>query len=136
METEKLYNMAAEDGIKLDFFPLPENKSVSLLVGDRCFIAVDPNFISTAANERVCLAHEIGHCRTGGFYNMYSPLDVRAKHEYKADKWAITRLVPYEEFLKAVKRGCGDVYSLAEYFSVTEDFMRKAIEFYNEKRTR
>ena len=32
------------------------------------------------------LAHELGHCEYGGFYNRYSQFDIRAKAERRADK--------------------------------------------------
>lgn len=134
MKTENLYNLMDEDEITLDYFPLPENKALCMQMGNRCFIALDPKFLGTAA-ERVCLAHELGHCNTGSFYNLYSPLDVRQKHENRADKWAINALIPEKELNEAIKRGCRDIYSLAEYFCVTEDFIDKALKLYRKFKT-
>jgi len=34
------------------------------------------------------LAHELGHCECGAFYNRYSPFDLVGKHERRADCWA------------------------------------------------
>ncbi len=129
MKTENLYKIADEQDITLDYFPLPENRALCMQMGDKCFIALDPMFIGSAA-ERVCLAHELGHCNTGSFYNLYSALDIRQKHENRADKWAINVLIPEKELEKAIDRGCWDVYSLAEYFGVTEDFINKALKLY------
>ncbi len=130
METEKLYKLAEELDIKLDFFPLPLNKSIAVNLDNRCYIAMDPRAVITPAEERVCLAHEIGHCDTGSFYNIYSPFDLRTKHEQRADKWAINKLIPLCELKAAMKQGCLDTAALADHFSVTEDFIKKAIKYY------
>ena len=78
------------------------------------------------------LAHELGHCETGSFYNVYSSLDVREKQEKRADLWAVRRLVPEEEFINVIVSGTVEIWELAEYF-VTEDFIRKAVEIYKIK---
>ncbi|MBE6797723.1 MAG: ImmA/IrrE family metallo-endopeptidase [Ruminococcaceae bacterium] len=133
MKTEKLYKIAEELNIRLDFFPLPLNKSVAVSLNDRYYIALDPREVTSPARERVCLAHELGHCETGSFYNAYSPFDVRAKHEQKADKWAIEKLVPLSELKTALKEGYADNAALADHFSVTEDFIDKALKYYADK---
>lgn len=130
MRTETLYKIAKKENVKLDVFALPENKSICVNIGDKLFIGIDPSVLQSNADERVCLAHELGHCKTGSFYNLYSRLDIRAKHERRADKWAINILIPEKELNKAISRGCHDVCSLAEHFSVTEDFIKKALKLY------
>lgn len=130
MRTETLYKIAKKENIKLDIFDLPQSKSVCVNVDDRLFIAIDPTVLKSNRDERVCLAHELGHCKTGSFYNFYSGLDVRQKHENRADKWAINCLVPEKELNRAISDGCHDVSSLADYFCVTEDFIKKALKLY------
>ena len=128
MTTTNLYRIAERQGITVDRFPLSENASVSVKDGDKLFVGLDNALCGV--NERVCLAHELGHCETYSFYNIHSPFDVRAKHERRADMWAIKKLVPKTVLKKALKSGYDNVYSLAEYFSVTTDFMQKAIDYY------
>lgn len=128
MKTNNLYNTAERSGIKIDSFKLPLNKSVSVNMDGRCYIAIDPGV--TCAEERVCLAHELGHCETMSFYNMYSPLDVRGKHERRAERWAIKKLVPLSEYKKALHSGYTELNSLAERFDVTPEFMQKVVDFY------
>ena len=67
------------------------------------------------------------------FYNTYSPLDIREKQELKADRWAVSRLVPASELFEALESGTVEIWALAEHFDVTEDFMRKAIEIHRVK---
>ena len=95
----------------------------------KCFVAIDPFKIENTADEKVKLAHELGHCETGAFYNEYSKFDIRAKHERRADKWAIKKLVPEDE-LKEACTFCNNRYELAEHFGVTEDFMQKVLDYY------
>ena len=98
-----------------------------------CYIGIDPFEIETEAEERVHLAHEIGHCETGSFYNAYSDFDIHEKHELRADCWAASRLVPAQELICALKCGVVELWALAELFDVTEDFMQKAINIYCSK---
>lgn len=128
METIRLYRIAEKNGITIDRFSLPANSSVSLKIGGSLFVGMD-NDVRGAA-EKVCLAHELGHCVTSSFYNFYSKLDIREKHERKANLWAISMLVPERKFKAALKSGYDNVYSLAEYFGVTADFMKKAVKYY------
>lgn len=130
METNKLYAFAAKSGVTVDRFSMKENGSASVAVGERLFIAVDPKLMGRS--EKVCLAHELGHCATGSFYNIYSPLDIREKHERRANCWAIRKLVPKTRYYLAIKSGIDTLYSLAEYFEVTPEFMQKAVDYYKE----
>lgn len=95
-----------------------------------CIIAIDSRKTKNVPDCKVKTAHELGHCIKGAFYNRYSNLDVISKHEYQADKWAVQKLMPSDEFLQAVQNGCVEVWELAEYFDVTEDFVRRACEIY------
>lgn len=134
INTTELYSFAEEKGICVYCADLPKTKSVSLLSSSgNCYIGIDPFEIETEAEERVHLAHEIGHCEKGAFYNIYSELDVRARHELRADRWAIKKLIPFDEFMTALKSGTTEVWELADYFNVTEDFILKAVEYYGVK---
>ena len=126
-----LYEQAEQLGIDIDWFPMQRAESLSAQLEDgSCTIALDPWMLVTVADEKVKLAHELGHCITGSFYNVYAPCDVRQKHENHADKWAIKELIPEDELNKAVSHGITEIWDLAEYFGVTEDFMRKAVCWY------
>ncbi len=128
METNRLYRIAEREGVTVDRFSLPENSSVSVKNGEDLYIGLD-NAVS-GAEEKVCLAHELGHCVTFSFYNIYSALDIREKHERRAQNWAIKKLIPKSSYKKALLSGYDNVYTLAEYFGVTTEFMRKAVEYY------
>lgn len=127
----ELYNYASEQHIPVDAFPLGKMEALSLLDNDGdCHIAIDPFQVRGTADEKTKLAHELGHCMTGSFYNIDSPCDVRARHENRADKWEIRALISREALEDAVKNGHIELWDLAEEFGVTEELMRKAISWY------
>lgn len=126
-----LYDYAANNRIDVYWFPLDRAESLSAMDKDgACYIAMDPWCLRTLSEEKTKLGHEIGHCATGSFYNENAALDIRRKHENRADKWAIKKLVPKRELDAAVADGCTELWDLAERFGVTEDFMRKAVCWY------
>ena len=125
-----LYAYAERRNIDVDWVPMRRATSLSVPLGDGYAIALDPWKLGTLAQETVCLAHELGHCETGSFYNRYAALDVRQQHENRADKWAIRRLVPEDDLDAAMADGCDTIPALADRFGVTEPFMRKAVCWY------
>lgn len=125
-----LLKTAENEGISVEYFPLPLNKSICVQDDDGDFVLMDYSLMGTGSRERVHLAHEIGHSVTGAFYNPYAACDIRAKHEHHADRWAIEELIGEEELNAAVADGHTEIWDLADYFNVTEDFMRKAVCWY------
>ena len=126
-----LYEYAEDQGIDVDWVPLEQATSLSIPLPDGSYaIAVNPWKLDTLEQETVCLAHELGHCEYGGFYNRYSRYDIRAKAERRADKWAFARLVPYGRLMQAVRHGVTEVWDLAELFDVSCEFMQRAIAYY------
>ena len=128
---QEFYRIADEENIVVDRFALSSREALSLMDTDgHCFIAIDPEHIASEADERNKLAHELGHCVTGSFYNRYAAIDCRQRHENRADKWAICQLITEGELDDAVAEGCTEIWDLAEKFGVPEQFMRKAICLY------
>ena len=124
----ELYEQCEQLNIPVLPCSLPENGSVSLMdERGACYIGMDGAVLDGGALERVHLGHELGHCATGSFYNRYSPYDLRCRHENRADKWAIRRIIPVGALDEAIACGCTQVWELAEWFGVTEQFMRKAV---------
>lgn len=126
-----LYAYAERRGIEVDWVSMRRASSLSApLPGGTYCIAIDPWKIASVEQETVNMAHELGHCETGSFYNPYAQLDVRQRHEHRADKWAIGHLISAEELDQAVADGCETIWELADRFGVTEDFMRKTVCWY------
>lgn len=131
-ELLELYDLAEDHDIPVYWFDLNTAESLSCRLCDGSnAIAMNPWSMASIADEKVKLAHELGHCETGSFYNKYSAFDIRTQHENRADRWAIKKLIPKDKLRSVVAYGHTTVWELAEDFDVTEDFMKKAIEYYD-----
>lgn len=131
MKLLELYQLADAEHIPVYSFDLPQTHSLSLMNNDgSCAVAIDPFGLNSTKDEKIRLAHELGHCVTGSFYNRYSDFDIKAKSEYRADKWAIKKLIPKDELQAAFEQGYTEPWDLAEYFNVTEEFIIKAVNYY------
>lgn len=128
---QSLYRLAERRGIDILQFPLPKTESMSIETKPGVYyIAMDESALDGESDERTHLAHELGHCLTGSFYNRYTEFDVRQRHENRADKWAIRKLISVDELDDAVAAGHTELWDLAEYFGVAEELMRKAVCLY------
>lgn len=130
MKTVSLYRYARKHGHSVFQTKLNRVNSLSVLLDDgSCVIGIDRTVL-TEAQERTQLAHEIGHCETGSFYSRYIKVDSRQRHENRADKWAIKKMISEEALDDAVAQGYTEIWNLAEYFNVTEEFIKKAVCYY------
>lgn len=131
MELRCLYDYAKQRNIEVIQFPMSKNGSMSIMDDSgNCYIGIDPSVQDNGSKERVHIAHEIGHCETGSFYNRYTKYDVRQRHENRADKWAIQHIIPVDALDDAVADGCCEIWELAERFGVTEQFIKKTVCYY------
>ena len=131
MQIRSLYDLAQQQNIEVLNYPMTHSGSMSVMLEDgQCFIGMDASVRDGGVQERVHLSHELGHCVTGSFYNIYAAVDHRQRHENRANKWAIHALIPVEELDDAIAQGCTEVWELADRFQVTEDFIRKAVCLY------
>lgn len=130
---DRLHQWVSDEGIFLfDQHLSFSNKStkaatVQLHGSDKWGIFLDSKRMDSPAEELSTLLHECGHYATGATHQISSPIDLIERHEYKADKWAVCRWIPAEALDRAVAEGYDQIWSLAEHFGVTEDFMRKAL---------
>lgn len=67
----------------------------------------------------------------GCTHKVCSSLDLVQKHEFKANRWAIEKYIPFNELNCAITDGYTEVWQLAEYFDFPEDFIEKAIDYYS-----
>lgn len=126
----ELDKLAEDNDIEILKIKADKCRSMSLKTDSgKCYIGINKSHM-TKAEETVCKAHELGHCETESFYNRYSRFDLVSRNEHRADVWAIKKLIDKSDILSAFKKGITEIWSLAEYFEVTEDFMRKACVYY------
>lgn len=128
MSLDELYAFAEEQGIEIHNFDLDMVKTLS--VPDH--IAVNYRKLSGIREEKALLFHEVGHCATGCFYTGKSPLDLKGRHEFRAQKWAFTKQIPIEELKWAVRQGYKEAWELADYFEVEESVIIQAVTYYRE----
>lgn len=127
----ELYRTAEQEHIDILRYPMAVNGSMSVMLPEgKCYVGMDDRVLDGGTKERVHLSHELGHCVTGSFYNIYAAADLRQRHENRADKWAIKKLIPVEQLDDAIASGCTELWELADRFGVTESFMKKAICYY------
>lgn len=106
---------------------LPANKG--RIKGNK--IAIRRNL---STKEKGCvLAEELGHYHTtvGNILNQ-SKISNR-KQELKARLWAYDKLIGLEGIIKSYQRGCQDLYEMANYLEVTEEFLQETLTQYRSK---
>ncbi len=122
-----LYRELSAAGARFYDWDLQGCQAATIRLGTHYGIFLDLHAIETRAEELVDVAHEGGHFSTGATHKLSSPYDLVEKHEVKAWKWAVDRLIPAEALDEAVAQGYTTIYDLADYFGVTEDFMKRAV---------
>ena len=85
-------------------------------------------------NEKACvLAEEIGHYYT----TVGDIIDQRdagnRKQELKARKWAVNKMVSIEDIFRATEQPCNNLFEIAEYLGVTEEFLLEALDVFKKK---
>lgn len=125
-----LYDDMVRSGISLFDYRIGGPAAATIELNGRYAVFLDTGHIGTLAEEICIVAHEYGHCATGATHAVSSPLDLVAKHEYKADKYAVHRLIDPAALRQALADGCTEVWQLAEKFGVTEAFIRRAAYIY------
>lgn len=126
-----LYDTAYLNDITVVSFHMNQAEALSVMTEDGdCYIALDADQLKSETDEIVKLAHDLGHCMTGSFYNRYSKFNSISQKEYRADKWAVHKLLPFYKLQEAFENGIVEVWELAEYFEVTEDFIETALLVY------
>ena len=124
-----LLEIAEYEGIEVHEIELPER--IKGLYYENS-IALNKR-LETDKERKCVLAEELGHYFTsvGDILNL--KIESNRKQEIRAKNWAIQKLVPFDELVYAHQQGYVNVYELAEYFDVTEDFMKEAVLFYQRK---
>ena len=133
MTSLELINYADKKGIYIENSAVPHCDSLAVRIGgDLCAVGINDKNM-TESQKKTRLAHEIGHCETGAFYSPYTPLETRARCEFKANRWAARKLLPKNKLKRAMEGGAVEVWQLAEHFGVEENLIRFACNYYFSK---
>lgn len=117
------------EGITVAECPLKGSRCLALQNGR--LVGVNTARFDSTAELHTALIHEDGHFASGAFYLPYSPYQLKEQAEYRADKAAILKHIPYAELAARLRSGDSPAEA-AEYFCVTEDYLRKAYALYRE----
>lgn len=89
--------------------------------------------IQTSIEKKCILIEELGH----HYKTIGNIIDLKnvcnRKQELKARNWSYERLVPLKSLIKASYNGCSNLYELAEYLDVTEEFLKDTLNYYESK---
>lgn len=130
MELSQLYSDLRAHQISLYLKEIGFSEAATIEYRGKYAVFLDPVCFSSLRKMKTVLAHEIGHCATGCTHRISSPLDLIERHEYKANRWAIERCLPYNALQEAMRKGFREPWQLAEYFDLPEEFVHLAIEYY------
>lgn len=119
----------AAAGVTVVDCPLRENSCLCL--ADGALVAVDTSRFETQAEEVTALIHEEGHFISGAFYVPFSPYQIKAQAEYRADKAAALKRVPLSDLVDEMRKGFS-VWEIAEHFNVDASFIWRAYTIYRD----
>lgn len=126
---EALCGELQQEGITVVELPLQGCACLSLQKGR--MVGIDSARLPTEAQRRTALIHEEGHFNAGAFYSPFSPYQLRAQAEERANRSAYCKRVPLAELRRQLARGLS-VWELADYFNVTDEFIWQSYLFYRD----
>lgn len=126
----EMYSDLEDQNIKLFTHDIGFAGAATVEMNGQYGVFLDISCFRTINTYKEILAHEIGHCATGCTHKICSTLDLVQKHEYKANRWAIERYLPFDDLNAAIIDGYSEPWQLAEYFDFSESFINKAIDYY------
>lgn len=132
MDLNKLYQIAKDCEIIIDRTCPRELVAMSFLFPDETMLIglSDLSCAPLGVTIEQVMAHELGHCLSGTFYNIHTPRSERLPYERTADEWAIELIMPLSEIVEARARNVQSVKELSQYFRVSREFVRKALAYH------
>lgn len=140
-KTLKLHNKLEDDEVMVLYRNIkctPEKINGIYMVDNRIgpTIFIDESLINRRIEYRCTLFHEAGHHYTSTTSNYiatsenYLQAIAKSKDEYRAMRWATSRLIPDAELCEAINNHClRDCYEIAECFDVTVPFVMAKLTY-------
>ena len=137
MDLMQLYGYAEQKGVIVAPWKIDNRKACAIKMGRNYHILMNDCLIDGERDERVVLAHELGHCRSDRMYYLQdycNPLYKAniAKAERKAKDEACRLLVNPEELKKALRENDTE-YAAAESLDIDLFTFRDVVEYYQTK---
>lgn len=131
MELNKLYDIATRENISVIDFKM-KNKAIIEQIDKEYYIGLNYSKIDNSTEEKELLAEELGHYYTNTLYDTnYSDIEMN-KREYRANKWALKTLVPFQKLKDLCDKGVIYSYEFAEELGVSEKLIDRAYNYYKE----
>lgn len=128
MTYEVLLNTADQAGLTVKEKPLSE--SDGLIKGNRIAIRKD---IPTQAEKSCVLAEELGHYFTSAGNILDQTDTVNRKQEYRARLYGYNLQIGLRGIISAHTAGCRNLYEMADYLDITEEYLKEALNCYQSK---
>lgn len=128
MTYEVLLNTADQAGLTVKEKPLSE--SDGLIKGNRIAIRKD---IPTQAEKSCVLAEELGHYFTSTGNILDQTDTVNRRQEYRARLYGYNLKIGLTGIISAHTAGCRNLYEMADYLDVTEEYLKEALDCYQSK---
>lgn len=137
MDLLQLYGYAEQKGVIVAPWKIDNRKACAIKMGRNYHILMNNCLIDGERDERVVLAHELGHCRSDRMYYLQdycNPLYKAniAKAERKAKDEACRLLVSPDELKKALRENDTE-YAAAESLGLDIPTLREIVTYYTRK---
>ena len=127
---EMLQNKAYKNGIEVIDYLFNSPNIKGLYCNNT--IAINKN-LHTQIEKSCILAEELGHHFTSSG-NILDQTDiVNRKQEYRARLYGYNLSIGLIGIAKAFESGCQNLYEMADFLDVTEEYLKEAIESYRKK---
>lgn len=87
----------------------------------------------TSTQRKCALAEELGHHHTTVGNILDQSIVENRKQERRARYWAFKKLVSLFDIIRAYKYGCQNLYEMADFLEVSEEFLKEALNVYRAK---
>lgn len=128
MNREQIENSIVESGATITEFPFTNVKAVVVEVDNRLHVGIARGL--SDQEKKVGLAHELGHIKRGGLYQLHTPPLLKLKAECLAERYAAEVIASPDEVRQAIREGYRSVWELADYFDVPCDVMADIVASY------
>nr|WP_288835796.1 hypothetical protein [uncultured Blautia sp.] len=108
----------------------PLSESDGLIKGNRIAIRKD---IPTQAEKSCVLAEELGHYFTSAGNILDQTDTVNRRQEYRARLYGYNLKIGLTGIISAHTAGCRNLYEMADYLDVTEEYLKEALDCYQSK---
>ena len=125
-----VYNKISDEKIEVIYYDMRTYDAATVEINGNYGIFIDRNKIKNSHDEFMALSHEYGHCKSGATHKLCSPYQLMEQHENRANRAAVHEILPYEKLINAVNKGNTEIWQIAEYLDMPEEFIKMAIDLY------